>query len=105
MQHLKEKLIDEKKSGSFYNDTIIASILQLTSILGESDDIVSGDNKISTQWTRKTSKGGVFWVYDYKYYRVLNNNETIRWNIGAENGSTSHLAKEEIENCLKQNLL
>jgi hypothetical protein len=93
-----------KSSGgtSFHGQIFEASVSELECILGPQDwTRNNGINKINYEWTMETDSGLVFTVYDWKYYRRLDPEETIIWNIGGHSQSTCWEAQEELEKAIK----
>ena len=88
------------KSGagtSFYDTVITCSYNQLVQAIGEpqhSDN--TGVDKTNFDWKCELNDGRVFTIYDWKYYRKIDMDEEIEWNIGGYNKKVTELAKEEI---------
>lgn len=75
---------------SFFSDEVIATVDELTKVLGPADyDDNDGADKINFQWARKTLDGVVFTIYDWKHYRSLDRDEHICWHIGAHGADQS----------------
>ena len=88
---------------SFHNDVFNASVSDLRKILGEPDyDDNSGDDKVNFEWVMQTDNGNVFTVYDWKEYRILDEDEIIEWHIGGHNGSVTAEALNEIAGALNE---
>lgn len=88
---------------SFHNDVFNASVSDLRKILGEPDyDGNSGDDKVNFEWTMETDNGDVFTVYDWKEYRILDEDEIIEWHIGGHNGAITYAALNEIAEALNE---
>jgi len=86
---------------SFHNTTINCSVSTLRKVLGEPyDENNSGEDKVNFEWIMETDNGDVFTVYDWKEYRVLNENETIEWHIGGHNQNVTEDAKYEFRNAI-----
>ena len=86
---------------SFHNTTINCSVSTLRKVLGEPyDENNSGEDKVNYCWFMETDNGDVFTVYDWKEYRVLNENETIEWHIGGHNQNVTEDAKYELRNAI-----
>lgn len=93
-----------KSSGgtSFFNSTIKTSLNILKNVLGEpewSDN--SGEDKSNFDWTMENEDGNIFTVYDWKEYRIIEDNEIIEWHIGGFNNIDTEKAKTEIEQAIK----
>ena len=96
MEHLKITT-NETGGTSFHDVTVSTTINKLKTILGEPDfDDNYGDDKVNMEWNRKTSKGNVFTVYDWKEYRVIKPDEIIQWHIGGKNQPETREALNEI---------
>ena len=50
----------------------------------------------------ENEKGEVFTVYDWKEYRVLDENELIEWHIGGHSSLSTGLAVDEIAGALNE---
>jgi hypothetical protein len=85
---------------SFHNTSIKASKSQLIVALGEPDYLSDCSDKVTTQWIREIDDN-VFTIYDWKYYRDIENDELIEWNIGGKSASITETAKLKILNKLK----
>lgn len=81
---------------SFHGTTFKATPNQLINSLGEIDYEGSGDDKTSMEWVRELDSADIFTIYDWKYYRKIDMDEEIEWNIGGYNKKVTELAKEEI---------
>ena len=82
---------------SFHETTIKCSVSMLRKILGEPEyEPNNGEDKINFEWAMETNDGDVFTVYDWKEYRILNENEMIEWHIGGHNREVTEQAKSEI---------
>jgi hypothetical protein len=103
MAKLSEKPAD---GTSFHNITIKCTPQQLIDLLGAPQCLCNdGSDKTNFDWTCETASGKVFTIYDWKYYRFLDLNESIRWNIGSYDSGTSIVAKDEIMGQLIKNKL
>jgi hypothetical protein len=86
---------------SFHGDVFNASVSDLRKILGVPDDANnSGEDKVNFEWTMETESGDVFTVYDWKEYRVLDEDELIEWHIGGHSGGVTSEALNEIADAL-----
>ena len=81
---------------SFHGTTFKASPNQLIESLGEMTSHKSGDSKTSMEWVRELNDAEVFTVYDWKYYREIDMDEVIEWNVGGRSSRVTEKAKEEI---------
>lgn len=86
---------------SFFGDVFQAKVSDLRTILGlpkfEHND---GQDKTNIDWTMETESGEVFTVYDWKYYRPLEEEEMVEWHIGGHSGKVTEVALGEITNAL-----
>jgi hypothetical protein len=86
---------------SFFGDEFHAKVSDLRIILGlpkfETND---GKDKTNFDWIMETESGEVFTVYDWKYYRPLDEDEMVQWHIGGNSGRVTKIALEEITNAL-----
>lgn len=81
------KRSDELVGGSFHNVTITSTINDLMLVLGEPQVFDNtGRDKVNVEWSVITNKGFYFTIYDWKEYRVLGLDETIRFHIGSTGG-------------------
>jgi hypothetical protein len=86
---------------SFFNDVFLASVNDLRKIAGvPSNQHNDGKDKVNFEWKMETEDGEVFTIYDWKEYRVIDEDELIEWHIGAHNEYTSDLALNEIADVL-----
>lgn len=81
------KRSDELVGCSFHNVTITTTINDLILVLGEPQVFDNtGCDKVNVEWSAVTNKGFYFTIYDWKEYRVLDLDETIRFHIGSTKG-------------------
>ena len=66
----------------FSGCTIAATRKKLTEILGEPDNCGTADDKVQYEWIFKIN-GKILTIYDWKEYRLFDENEVINWHIGA----------------------
>ena len=86
---------------SFHGTTIIASVTDLRQILGlEQYEANDGNHKTNFEWIVETDNDDVFTVYDWKEYRVLDENEIIKWHIGGNNENVTAQAFDEMVEAL-----
>lgn len=86
---------------SFHGTTIDATPNQLISILGVPSR-ESGDGKITMDFKGQLDNGGVFTVYDWKYGRPIEMDETIEWHIGGFNLKDTEQAEKELKTLLNK---
>jgi len=86
---------------SFHGVTIKTRPIDLISLankLGaEYYDSNDGNDKCNFDFEFETSKGDVFTIYDWKKYRVLEEDEKVIFNIGAADRSISQTAAQELK--------
>jgi len=92
------KLSDKNPYGtSFYRVTIRTTVHRLKEAIGEPQyECNTGEDKVNFYWTCETNDGRVFKIYDWKEYRVIDENEGIEFHIGAKDRLTSEIAGEEL---------
>lgn len=86
---------------SFFDITIMATPAQLKEAFPESwygDN--DGSDKTNYDFTLETESGKVFTIYDWKYYRPLNDNEMVEWHIGGHDAMTTIEAAGEVAEIL-----
>lgn len=90
--------------GTCFHDTVIrATVEQLRQVLGEPVcEQNTGEDKVNFEWEMETGDGTVFTVYDWKEYRVLDEDEIISWHIGGHRGIDTRKAADEISYSLNQ---
>lgn len=82
---------------SWHGDTLIASVNELTRILGEPCYMTNdGEDKTNFEWNMQTDNGDVFTVYDWKEYRVLDLDEPISWHIGSHSSGVAKVVADLI---------
>ena len=90
-------LATSNSSGTSFHGTIINAIPnQLIKSLGPPTYMNSGDNKVTMEWVRELDNAEVFTIYDWKYFKTLDMEESIIWNIGGRNKEITDNAKNEI---------
>jgi hypothetical protein len=87
---------------SFHNHTFIASVNQIEKILGKASYEQNGGWKVNFEWVAETNSGHIFTIYDYKEYRTIFLDESIRWHIGGHSGSITEEALSEIKEELEK---
>lgn len=92
----------QSANGTSFHDTVInCSVATLRKVLGEPvNECNDGQDKVNFDWEMETNTGDVFTVYDWKEYRILNENEIIEWHIGGNSRSITEQAKHEIRNAI-----
>jgi hypothetical protein len=86
---------------SFHNTVINCSVATLRKVLGEPvNECNDGQDKVNFDWEMETDNGDIFTVYDWKEYRILNENEMIEWHIGGMSRSVTEQAKREIREAI-----
>ena len=93
MAHKNENWV----GGSFHNSTILATVNEIISVLGESDcQDNTGRGKTNFDWNGITESGIEFTVYDWKEGRPIGLNEKIRFHIGGNSFMETSDAKQEL---------
>ena len=98
------KHTEKSASGtSFFGDVFQAKPSDLRTILGQPKfEHNDGQDKTNLDWTMETESGEVFTVYDWKYYRPLNEEEIVQWHIGGLSGGVTEVALNEITHALSK---
>lgn len=96
------KLSDKSANMTSFHGTVIkTTVNKLIEKVGEPQyNVNNGDDKINFDWICETSLGGVFTIYDWKEYRILDLNEEIEFHIGGRSQHVTERAKEELETLL-----
>ena len=96
------KQTDKSANGtSFHDTTFTATVADLRKILGEPQcEQNDGRDKCNFDWTMETEDGTIFTVYDWKYYRELEEDEEVEWHIGGHSEADTEKALNEIEEAL-----
>ena len=96
------KLTEKSASGtSFWGVTIQTTPQKLIDVLGVpqfGDN--SGQDKTNFDFVCETEGGDVFTIYDWKYYRPLQMDEIVDFNIGGHSGSVTLKALQELKEIL-----
>ena len=91
---------DEHNGSSFHNGEVRTTIHDLVGVLGEPSDYEnSGEDKVNIMWAGKLD-GIPFTVYDWKEYRVLEEDEDVTFHIGTHSPSDSQLVLNWLINLL-----
>lgn len=98
------KHTEKSASGTgFFGDVFQAKPSDLRTILGQPKfEHNDGQDKTNLDWTMETESGEVFTVYDWKYYRPLNEEEIVQWHIGGLSGGVTEVALNEITHALSK---
>jgi len=87
---------------SFFGETILTSINELKRInvlpVCEQND---GKDKVNFEFELETEAGYPFTIYDWKYYRPIEETELVNFHIGSHTLRASEQAKKELEEALK----
>jgi len=96
------KLSDKSASmTSFHGSIVKTTVNKLIEKIGKPQyDSNDGEDKINFDWICETSLGGVFTIYDWKEYRILDFDEEIEFHIGGHSQHVTERAKEELEKLL-----
>ena len=91
---------DEHNGSSFHNGEVRTTIHDWVGVLGEPSDYEnSGEDKVNIMWAGKLD-GIPFTVYDWKEYRVLEEDEDVTFHIGTHSPSDSQLVLNWLINLL-----
>jgi hypothetical protein len=86
---------------SFHDTTISATPNELVALFGEpTHNTNDGQDKVNMEWELETTKGKPITIYDWKEYRVIDEDELIEWHIGGHSALDTEEAKKEIESLL-----
>ena len=103
------KKTNRSTCGTSFHDTVLrTSIATLKELYGDPTcDENSGEDKVNVEWEmvlteESDTEGAVFTIYDWKEYRVLDENEIVEFHIGGSNRYITNSAYEEIILDLKQ---
>jgi hypothetical protein len=93
------KLTHQSDNGtSFHDSTIRCSVADLIRAIGEPQESRNdGSDKVNFCWTCETSKGDIFTIYDWKYYRSLREDEMVEWHIGGYSKRETEAARSELQ--------
>ena len=81
---------------SFHGDTVTTTASKLIEVCYDYADQNTGDDKVNFDFFFKMPNGNRFYVYDWKEYRVINEDEYIEFHIGADSSAESKEALEYI---------
>lgn len=88
---------------SFHSQTITTTVNKLKQVMGEPyQEQNNGQDKTNFDFKAETEAGDIFTVYDWKYYRPINEDEAINFHIGAMNQQVGEQAKIELLSALSQ---
>lgn len=83
--------------GSFHNTIVQATPNQIISVLGKPEcEQNNGRDKSNFDWNGVTDCGIGFTVYDWKYYRPLDMDETVDFHIGGDNREQTEIAATKL---------
>ena len=86
---------------SFHGDTVTTTASKLIEVCYDYADQNTGDDKVNFDFFFKMPNGNRFYVYDWKEYRVIDEDEYIDFHIGANSKSDSTQALEYIYELIK----
>ncbi len=93
----------DSEGTSFHDVTIQCTMRDLVKLLGDCTyGQNSGKDKVNCEWVCETSNGEVFTIYDYKYYRPLQEDEIVVWHIGANSRRVSNMAANQLIQSLNE---
>jgi len=82
---------------SFNNITVLASLNELTKVLGKPRIVDDPDSNFKYEWRMEyISTGDVFAVYDWMNDTTLKGTTKIKWHIGSKNAIIGMAAREKI---------
>lgn len=87
---------DATNGTSFHRVTIRTTINKLRAIAEPICFNNDGEDKVNVEWAGVTSEGYPFTIYDWKEYRILDEDEKIEFHIGAHSRYNSVVAKDEL---------
>jgi hypothetical protein len=100
MKYTNTFFTDKHNGTSFHNGKVRTTIHALMGVLGvPSDYSNSGDDKINVEWAGMLN-GIPFTVYDWKEYRVLEEDEDVTFHIGTHSPTDSQLVRNWLTNLL-----
>ena len=86
---------------SFHGHVITTTVSKLREVIGDPQcECNDGSDKTNFDWTCETEGGQVFTIYDWKYYRELDEDEYVDFHIGAANSVIAHQAVQELRKIL-----
>lgn len=89
---------------SFHGSTILTTVNNLRLVLGEPESADNtGEDKVNFDWGKSFTHNGkkiVFTVYDWKEYRVIDEDEVIEFHIGGTNKDQTDLARAAVEQAI-----
>ena len=92
---------------SFHGTTIDATPNELISLADKLDavysDVNDGEDKTNFDFDFETDSGIYFTVYDWKEYRILDLDETIRWHVGGGSEKDTIEAVVELAGAIHDN--
>ena len=74
---------------SFHGDKFTTTVARLKQVCEDWEGSNDGSDKVNYDFSFTTEDGRDFWVYDWKEYRTIGDNEVIDFHIGADNPSHS----------------
>lgn len=88
---------NQSSVGTSYHGAVIhATPNQLKMTYGEPQGFNDGEGKVNLEWTLELEDGQVITIYDWKYYRPLNEDEMVCWHIGSRCTNASYIAQDLI---------
>lgn len=88
---------------SFYDVRIKATPAQLKELFPDSYfESNDGSDKTNYDFTLETESGKVFTIYDWKYYRPIEDNELITWHIGGHDAMSCLEGADEVNELLNK---
>ena len=97
------KLTNKKSNFVFFGQTFEATPQDLIDLLGVPQYFSNtGENKTNFGWTCELEDGTIFSIYDWKYYKSLDLNVPITWNVGGKDITTTRKGCEVIKKILNK---
>ena len=98
------KKTEKSADGTSFRGTVINSTInELTRSIGEPQYDAGRPNKwgcridkITVEWTCETKDGDVFTIYDWKEYRLFDEDEIIEFHIGGHSEEITNQALKEL---------
>lgn len=86
---------------SFHGDRFTTTVVRLKQICDSWEESNGCGDKVNYDFSFTTPDGRDFWVYDWKEYRAIEDNEVIDFHIGADSPSHSREALRYLRELMK----
>jgi hypothetical protein len=95
------KKTEKSEDGTSFHGTVINStISELTRSIGKPQYNACRDDwdfdKVTVEWTCETNDGDVFTIYDWKEYRLFDEDDIIEFHIGGHSKEITKQALKEL---------